>query len=148
MAVAQTQYAAQGTLAEETFWYAGTDALLAGYNMCYDIAATVATTPVKTARGVAVTKPATANLMHYAGYVRYPVTGPSYVTLVTPRKNEVGTPFCHVNATVSTTALGCANNDYGLVSFADATLNLAFVGLAMETADTSSTAANKLVIFK
>ena len=65
-------------------WYAGTDALLPGYAMCYDeSAANAAATAENVRLGNVVAKPATANLFAFAGIVApgAGITGPGYVML-------------------------------------------------------------------
>jgi len=128
-------------------YYNGTDTLLPGYALCYDIAATVGATDPKLARGTLVTKPVTANLMLFAGIVAAKVTGPAWVRVKTPKRGEFISVFCKANATVGVTALAPANDSYSLAAHSDATLNLPMVALAGETADTSGTAANKLTMF-
>lgn len=144
------QFDACDHLEVRTVWYAGTDKLVQGYALAYDVAATQVATDPKTRLGNQVVKPATANLFAFAGVVAPQsdgLTGPCYVDIFIPRKGSFAKAFTHSNMTAFTTALGLANNDYGLVTFADATLNLGLVALAAETVDTSGTAATKLVKF-
>jgi hypothetical protein len=133
-----------------TVYYAGTDKLVAGNALAWDVAANIADTDPKKRLGNQVVKPATANLFAFAGIVAPQsdgITGPANVDIFIPRKGSFVTAWTHANMTAFTTALGLANNDYGLVTFADATLNLGLVAIAAQTVDTSGTAAAKLVKF-
>lgn len=129
-------------------WYSGSDALEPGYALCYDVAATADASPVKTALGSAVVKPATANLMAFAGVVApgQSKQGPCYVEIIVPQRGVFVDALCEADATAFTTALAPANGEYGLAAHTDATLNLPMIGVAAETADTASTAANKKVM--
>lgn len=126
-----------------SFWYAGTDQLEVGYGMCIDIAA--AKGNLKTSLGRQVTKPATANLMHFAGFVTARVKGPAQVRLNIPNRNFIGEVFTKSDMTKDVTVLAPANGAYSLATVTDSGFNLTAVALAMETVDTSSTAANKQV---
>jgi hypothetical protein len=133
-----------------TVYYAGTDVLKTGYALAFDTAASLSATDPKTRLGNQVIKPATANLFAFAGLVAPQsdgLTGPCNVDIFIPRKGSFAVAWTHANATAYSTALGLANGSYGLVSFADATLNLGLVALAAETVDTSATAAVKLIKF-
>ena len=136
------------------YWYAGTDQLEVGYAMCIDVAATVGS--LKTSLGRAVTKPATANLMHFAGVVMDACKGPCQVKLAIPDRNFMGEVFTKANMVKDATILGPANAVYSLAIVLDdhnATPaartghNLPSVAVALGTVDTSGTAANKLVRF-
>jgi len=145
----QVQYNARSQPNRKKVWYAGTDQLDVGYNLDYDVAATKDATPVKTALGNQVVKPATANLNAYAGVVavKPPSAGPCYVEIFVPEKGECCEALCNANATAFTTVLGPQDGSYALAAKADSTFNLAAVAKAAETADTSVTAANKLIQF-
>jgi hypothetical protein len=133
-----------------TVYYAGVDTLKEGYSLCFDVAASASGTD-QTKLGNQVVKPATANLMAYAGSVapgQGGRTGPCWVDVIPHQKNRFVLTFCKINATAFSTSLGPINAQYELGAFADATLNVGFVGLAAETADTSVTSALKLVLFK
>lgn len=131
-------------------YYSGTDALATGYALCYDVAASGSALD-KTALGNQVCKPATANLMAFAGVVAPEsngFTGPGWVTLIVPNGSRgcVYDAYCHSNATAFSTALGPTDGQYYLADFSDSTLNLNWPGLlAAETANTSSTSAVKKV---
>ncbi|KKM19709.1 hypothetical protein LCGC14_1652840 [marine sediment metagenome] len=136
------------------YWYAGTDQLEVGYAMCIDVAATKGI--LKTSLGRQVTKPATANLMHFAGVVMSACKGPCQVKLAIPDRNYMGEVFTKANMVKDVTVLGPVDALYSLAIKLDdhnatpATTtghNLPSVALALETVDTSSTAANKLVRF-
>lgn len=136
------------------FWYAGTDQLEAGYAMCLDVAA--AKGSLKTSLGRQVTKPATANLMHFAGVVMSACKGPCQVKLAIPDRNYVGDVFTKANMVKDATILGPVDALYSLAIKTDdhngtpaarTGHNLPSVAVALETVDTSSTAANKLVRF-
>ena len=136
------------------YWYAGTDQLEVGFAMCIDVAATVGTK--KTNLGRQVTKPATANLMHFAGVVMSACKGPCQVKLAIPDRNYIGEVFTKANMVKDATILAPEDAAYSLALVLDddnATPaartghNLPSVAVALITVDTSSTAANKLVRF-
>lgn len=132
-------------------YFTGSDTLAVGYALCYDQDASPTNADLKLRLGVAVEKPATANLNAFAGIVSESsdgVTGPAWVEIIVPTPNVIVNAYCHVNATAWTTAVAPADGDYGLVAFADATLNLAMVGLAATTLDSSSTKANAPIMWK
>lgn len=146
------QFDATEQLDVKTVYYSGTDKLGEGYNFCYDVAATVANADVKSRLFNAVIKPATANLMAYAGVIApqsVGLTGPCFIDIIPHQKNK-GVVKCltNVNATAFSSALGPTNGSYALGTFADATLNVGFVALAAETFDSSGTAAAKAIFFK
>ena len=125
------------------------DQLEKGYLVCYKNTATVRTSPgdPNDTFGVTVTRPATANLMLPAGIVAVrPEKGEGWIEVYD--LNEVGTfveAMLKVNATALTTALGGADGQYEIGSFTDATLNLAMIGLACETHNSSVTPAVKTI---
>lgn len=141
-----TRYAGRVELERARYYYGGTDQLLEGYALCFDLSATPGTN--KDSLGMKVTKPATANLAAFAGIVAEKKKGPNFVDVWFPQPGQPVRAYTHANMTAGTTGLGVANADYGLVAHSDSALNLPLVGVALETADTSTTAANKWVLFK
>lgn len=140
----------------ETVFYGGTATLKAGEAMSYDsddTNAPVTSTTVdrKQLRGRRVVDPATANLGGFAGLVDESsagITGPAYISIVKPRRGDVVVGFTKVNATKNSTVVGITNaGGRNLVSFTDATLNVDMVAIALETKDTSTTAAPMLLKF-
>ena len=133
-------------------WYAGTDALLPGYAMCYDeSAANAAATAENVRLGNVVAKPATANLFAFAGIVApgAGITGPGYVTLIEPRQGICVDAFSDIDTVKGATALGVANGSYGLTTPTDDQFKEAFVATAMETdATLTSTSANTMVYLR
>ena len=136
------------------FWYAGSDQLEVGYAMCLDVAASVGTK--KTSLGRQITKPATANLMHFAGVVMSACKGPCQVKLAIPDRNYIGEVFTKADMVKDTTILAPEDAAYSLALVLDdhngtpaarTGHNLPSVAVALITVDTSSTAANKLVRF-
>ena len=136
------------------YWYAGSDQLEVGFAMCLDVAATVGTK--KTSLGRQVTKPATANLMHFVGTVMDACKGPCQVKIALPSRNYIGEVFTKANMVKDAKILGCIDGQYHLVLVLDddnstaanrTGHNLPSVAVALITVDTSSTAANKLVRF-
>lgn len=136
------------------YWYAGTDQLEVGYAMCIDVAASVGS--FKTSLGRQVTKPASTNLMHFAGVVTDARKGPCQVKLAIPDRNYIGKVFTKADMTKDTTILGPAATEYSLAAVTDdhngtpadrTGHNLPSVAVALETANTSGGAANKLVRF-
>jgi hypothetical protein len=143
-----------GGMADEiiTVYYAGTDQLLEGYALCWDVSgATVSATDIKTRLMNQVVKPATANLMAFAGLLAATSsgkTGPTFIDLVPQKRNRFARAYTKINGTAFSTLLGPVNAQYELGAFADATVNLAFVGICAETVDTSGTSALKYILFK
>lgn len=129
-------------------YYAGTDLIEPGFALCYVHDATVDNADGKLAKGTQVAKPATANLMLFAGIAQNKVQGPGWVEVATPQRGEAVKALVKANATAQTTALAPVNGEYGLGAFVDATLNLPLSALALETANTATTAAVKLVLFR
>lgn len=127
---------------------ASSDQLEAGYLLCYKHSATVRTSPSSPSDtfGVTVTKPATANLALPAGIVVNRKKGAGWVDIYDiSDSGKFVVAYLKVNATALTTALGAVNGQYEIGSFADATLNLAMLGLACETHDSSVTPALKVI---
>ena len=132
-------------------YYSGTDTLQEGYALCYDVAASLTATDPKARLGNQCIKPATANLMAFAGLVgpsSAGKTGPCYIDVIPYNKNRFAYAYCKINATAFSTLLGPVDAQYALGAFSDSTVNLNFVGIAAETADTSTTAAKKAMLFK
>lgn len=132
-------------------YFSGTDTLQEGYALCYDQDASPTATNPFERLGFIVEKPATANLAAFAGLVSAGdagKTGPCYLDIIVPTPGEVVTAYTKANATAWTTALAPANAVYSLAAHSDSGLNLPWVMLAAETADTSTTAANKKAAFK
>ena len=135
----------------ESFYYTGTDKLNAGYNLCFDQDASKTDTDRKLRLGSAVEKPATANLMFYAGVVADEDEGrqgPCFVHLIRPKKGAIVDAYTDSNMTLGVTPLAPQNGSYALATFSDATVNLAMCAMACETVDTDTANANKAVMFK
>ena len=141
-------------------YYDGSDELLVGYNVCYDITASL-TDPEsdwsEKVRGRVVVKPATANLKHYAGVVVKPPqkridpagTYKGWCTIARLRAGTWLKAYTNADMNLSTKPyLKLANNSFALV--AEATTGTTYgadtIAVVGETADTSGTAANKLVM--
>jgi hypothetical protein len=140
----------------EQVFYAGTATLKAGEAVAYDLDDTNApvtstTLDRKNLRGRRVVDPATAVLGMFAGLVdegSAGITGPAYISIVKPRRGDVVQAFTKSNMTKGSTVLGITNaGARSLVTSADATFNVDMVAIAMETKDTSTTAASALVKF-
>ena len=126
-------------------YYSGTDALLVGYNLCYDHLAPV-TGDKKLQMGAECVKPATANLSMYAGVVLNAITGPGFVEIATADAGEFVTALTKAAAaTQGTQALGPVNGEYWLAVTASATVAQFTNG---ENVDTSVTEANERVMWK
>jgi hypothetical protein len=147
----------------------GSVTLLEGMALAFDMDDTAApvsnTSDPKNARGVRVVKPATAVLGGFAGLVDetsagivVPDTEGRFITINVPRKGQPVKALVKANATKGVSLLGITNaGGFNLVphvpgtgndateSLAAAVLALDFVAVALETADTSTTAALKLV---
>lgn len=152
-----TQRDGQQPLDTEQVWYDGTVELLPGYAVCYDH--TVATADGadgwnEKVRGRVVTKPLTANLPFFAGIVIDPprkngdATG-QFKGWCTIAKMRHGT-WLNARTNSNLTAgnfLRLANDNFSLVVEATAgTKTVNTVGVCGATVDTSSTAANSLVM--
>ena len=143
-----TQYSGGNHPLSKKVYYGGSDVLKTGYALCYDDTALVGAADPKDEFGTRVVKPGTSNLNLFAGFVAPGSAnkqGPCWIDIVEPDSGMVIDAFTHANMTKATTALGLANNDYGLVVWADSTLNLPMVAVAGETVNTSATAATKRV---
>lgn len=137
----------QGRNTPDQIWvyYSGTDALKEGYLLCFKNDATVDGTTNTDRWGTTAVKPATANLMFPAGIVVNAITGPGWVRVHRLRRGDNVKAQVKANATSGSTLLGGVNNQYELGSIAQSGADLAVIALAIVTADTSSTAALKLV---
>lgn len=131
---------------------ASTTAIAAeGQALCWDVAATLSATDPKTRLGNQVKQPATARLMAFAGLVTASCAGrayPCFVDIVPHQKNRFARASLKQNSTAFSSLLGPVDAQYDLGTHADSGVNLNFVGIAAETADTSSTAAVKTILFK
>lgn len=149
---ALVQLGATEQLNVKTVYYAGTDKLPNGAALCYDVAASASAADVKTRLGNQVVKPATANLMFFAGVLApqsWGLTGPCYVDIIPHQKNGfVANAYTNLNQTGFSTTMGPVNASYALGAAADATFNVNFVGIAGSTVDTSGTAALAPIVFK
>lgn len=141
----QAQYMGSGQNDTKIVYYAGTDTLSTGYALCYDVAASVGATDKKLELGTKVIKPATENLMAFAGVVHPESSGCStgWVKIIVPKRGVFCDVYTKADATAFTTALAPDDASYALAAHSDSTLNLPMVAVAAETADTSSTAATK-----
>ena len=142
------QYNGKPVVELKQVYYAGTDEILPGYVLCYTHDATVDAADAKLTKGVQVSKPATANLMLFAGIARSKVQGPGWLVIEEPKAGNCIKALHKVNATKEVTALAPQNGEYALGAFTDATLNLPLVGIALETSNTATTAASKLFLVK
>lgn len=142
------QYNGQPILRKKHVYYSGSDLILPGYVLCYAHDAEADASDLKLRKGTLVTKPATANIMLFAGIAAKEVQGPGWLEITPPAAGEAIVALTKVNATAQTTALAPANGEWGFGAHTDATLNLPLAAVALETANTSVTAANKLVLFK
>lgn len=132
-------------------WYLGSDTVQEGYVLCFDPDASLTDADPKLRLGVAVEKPAAANVNAFAGLVAPSsagIKGPAFVDLVVPRKNGMARASVKANATAFTTLLGPAAGSYALAEVVPAGGNLPLEAVAAETADTSVTAAVKAIQFK
>lgn len=158
------QFAAGQVLQTKRVYYkdAGSTPILAGYALCYDIAAPdtpAAGTFDEEVLGIRVVKPATANLFTFAGIVKNPprtrisaTDNSGFCEIYVPQPGDILSVWTHENMTAVTTALGVANADFGLVADAqyDGTNkrpSIFTLALALETANTSGTAALKKVVW-
>lgn len=151
-----TQYNGLSDLVLKRVWYGGTTTLLPGMAVSYDVDDTNApvsstTVPTHDIRGQRVVDPATANLGAFAGVVSAPpqIAGtPGWIDIIVPRKGDVLKLFTKINATKLTSTVGITNaGGVNFVSVTDATINIDLVANALETLDTSTTAALTLCRF-
>ena len=147
------QYAGRQTPEIKTVYYNGSDTLLNGYCLCYDESATVDATDPALTLGTLVEKPVTASLYAFAGIVTNVESGgragPGYYEIIVPRRGVITEAFCDIDTVKGSTALGVANNSYGLTTPSDDEFNELFVATAMETdATLTATSANTLVYLR
>lgn len=149
----------QQPLDTEYVYYGGTDELKPGYAVCYDIAAPLTEGSDgfnEKVRGRVIAKPVTANLTLFAGIVIDPPqkgVDPSgstkgWCTIAKLRAGAWVKALSNVSATAGATYLRVTNlGGFNLVAEATATTRTVnTVAVAGETLDTSSTAANALVV--
>lgn len=125
------------------------------YDMDDTNAPAAPTADFKNARGRRVVTPATAVLGGFAGLVAPQSAGKviangdsAFIDIIVPRKGDICKGYTNVNCTKGSSALGITNaGGRILVAFTDATLNLDFVAVAMETVDRSGTNGTVLVRF-
>lgn len=130
-----------------------------GYVMCFDSENTVPDYTAAQSKGVAVHKPETGNLPAFAGIVTrcdlLPTSngvknaGAGWIEVVSVADRIEA--YTHANMTELATTLITANGDWGLIaSTGIGSIGVIYqhVGIALETADTSSTLANKLITLK
>lgn len=147
----------------ETFkvYYDGTEQLFPGYHVCWDQNPGI-TDPAsdwsEKVRGRVIAKPATANLLYYAGIVLRPPQKrldpagvyKGWCTIIRPRPGSYISCRVQSNATAGTTYFRLTN-DGGFALVDEATANTRVtnttLAIAAETSDTSSTIANKVVFF-
>ena len=157
-----TQRDGQQSLNTELVWYDGTEELLPGYSVCYDMTASLTEGSDgwnEKVRGRVVAKPATANLRWYAGVVIDPprkngdATGTfkGWCTIAKLRNGTFLKALVNADTTLPTDAsayyLRVANANFALV--AEATSTTAThntIAVAAEVIDGSPTAANGLVM--
>lgn len=143
-------------------WYDGAGGQIAvGYSVCYDPAEDLtagATEFGELERYKVVKKPATANLQFYAGVVvdtlRQSGSTAGPVRIAIPRRGAAFNALCKVNATVGD-PLAPTNGEWHLAADAAAATATSGAGasvfsrntvaVAGETANTSVTAANKVI---
>jgi hypothetical protein len=105
-----------GVISEiKTVWYAGTDTLQEGYLLCYDVAASPTDSIPRQRLGQQVVKPATANLMAFAGVVTPESagkTGPCFVDILVPRTGEFVNFWTQDNLTAFSSYIGPQNGSY------------------------------------
>ena len=157
-----TQRDGQQSLDTFQVWYDGSEELLPGYNVCYDMTASLTEGSDgwnEKVRGRVVAKPATANLRWYAGVVVDPPrkngdaggTYKGWCTIAKPRSGTFIKALTNANMTLPTDGsayyLRVANGNFALVAEATATtVTLNTIAVAAEAHDSSSTAAVKLVM--
>lgn len=132
-------------------WYIGTDTLQEGYVLCFKVDASPTDADPKLRLGVAVEKPAAGNVNAFAGIVSPSsagVKGPTFVDIIVPRKNGMARASVKADATAFTTLLGPVAASYSLGVVVPGSGNLPLEAVAAQTADTSGTAAVKVVQFK
>jgi len=158
MHLVQSNLAFSGTLKWVHYKDNDNEEVAVGYNVCYDVAVSLSTPEGwdEEIRQRTVTKPKTANLSAYAGVVvqlgRRTKSGTDYsrdVLIAVPTRGEYIKALTHANMTTESTVLQCANDDWGLVAqtLTSAQITTTTVGIASETANTSSTLANKWLRF-
>jgi hypothetical protein len=154
----------QQNLVKTVYFYNDTGASVTireGYAFCYDLddtnapAVPGATVDRRNTRGNRVLRPATATLAAFAGVATQsqaglvvPASTGAFVEINVPVPGGVAIGWTKVSMTKGTTTLNVTNGTFELSNVADSTFNLAWVGTALETFDSSTTAAGKLIRFK
>jgi len=143
------QYNAATEVEVRSVYFTGSDKLKEGYALCFDQDASLTDADPRLRLGVAVEKPATANLNAFAGVVAPDsdgVTGPGFVSIIVPRKGQISKALVKADATAFTTLLKPVDASYALGADGDG-FGADTVAKAAQTADTSGTAAVKAVQF-
>lgn len=141
-------YEASDTEVKKAAYYEGTDTLKEGMPLCFnhDTTAGATSTSVDWNRGWRVEKPATANLMAFAGLVAKGhggKTGPCAIELEIPTAfNRCVLAYTDQACTAGTTKLALAGSTYALGAAGAATK---VIGEALQTVDRSSTAGTVLM---
>ena len=132
-------------------YYDGTETLARGYVLCFDQDATENGTDPADRLGFTVEKPATANLMYFAGIYtgdEGAITDPGYITIEVPQRGSMAEAWCDATATsIGTNALAPQDGEWGFGLHSDATINLAMVALAAVSVDTDTTNALSTVMW-
>lgn len=131
-------------------YYDGTDTLARGYVMCFDQDATENGTDPADRLGFTVEKPATANLMFFAGIYtgeEGAITDPGYITIVVPQRGSMIEAWTDANMTLGSSGLAPQDGEWGFGLHSDSAENFPMVALACITENTDSTNALSTVMF-
>lgn len=131
-------------------WVANAEEIKPGYVLCFKHDATVDGADPANRMFVTAVKPATANLMLFAGIAAQKLTAANpirWIDVYHPSNFNSCKALVKANAVAHATGLAPVDAEYSLGAHTDSLLNLPLFALAAETANTLATAANKLVRF-
>lgn len=134
----------------KTVYYDGTDTLATGYCLCYDQDATENGADPADRLGFTVEKPATANIMFFAGIYtgqQGGITDPGYITIEVPERGQMTEAWTDANMTLGSSGLACQDGDFGFGIHSDSAENFPLVALACITENTDSTNALSTVMW-
>lgn len=147
-------------LSIKSVWYAGTSTLQEGMVLVYDTDDTnapvspavgdLSPTSRRNLRGNRVVDVTSALTGGFAGLVAAGSggkTGPAFIDVIVPKRGDVVNCWTKVSMTKNSTAVGVdiSTPSNNVVTFADSTLNINLIGIALETKDTSTTAGLALI---
>lgn len=150
MSDGNVKHTSQNVENQRMFYYAGTETIERGYVFTFVENATENGSDPADRLGYTIEKPTTAGLMMCAGVYsgkEGSFVGPGYLTLNIPTKRTPVEAYTDADMTVGVSALAPQNGSFALGVHADATTNLALVGMAMVTVDTDTVNALSTIMW-